>query len=166
MIRAQTARTTSGVLRLGSGLLLLALCAGTLTTSVPTTSVVHKDENFITAETTGILDIEAGECFTDPTYLPSAGEPVVLYRPCPETADNQSYAFIHAADSPWSRPDLVTFAWSGCRSAFDNRWPTGKELAFYPILPTEETWADGDRDIMCAVYNPRGRLKDSALPLN
>jgi hypothetical protein len=26
-------------------------------------------------------------------------------------------------------------------------------------------WADGDRDIMCAVYKPGGELTDSALPL-
>lgn len=33
-------------------------------------------------------------------------------------------------------------------------------------MPTAETWADGDRDIMCVVYKPGDKLDDSALPLN
>ncbi|MBB4705743.1 hypothetical protein BJ982_007287 [Sphaerisporangium siamense] len=32
------------------------------------------------------------------------------------------------------------------------------------MLPTDETWADGDRDVMCTVYDPQGKLKESMLP--
>ncbi|MEV5888303.1 hypothetical protein [Nonomuraea fuscirosea] len=42
--------------------------------------------------------------------------------------------------------------------------PVYKPSRYYPIMPTAETWADGDRDVMCAVYLPSGRLTGSALP--
>ncbi|TDB94264.1 hypothetical protein E1091_11135 [Micromonospora fluostatini] len=130
-------------------------------------AVVHKDDTFITAQTAGILTIEGGECFTDPAYSSRAGEVVVLYRPCEERADNQSYAFLHAAEGPWDRPALVSFAWDGCGRDFTRRWGSRESsgLDYYPILPTEETWADGDRDVMCAVYRPGGQLTRSMVPL-
>ncbi|GAA2069861.1 hypothetical protein GCM10009780_00370 [Actinomadura alba] len=134
---------------------------------VPPDPVVVKNDLFITAQTTGILDIEAGECFTDPSYSASAGEKIVLYKPCAERADNQSYGFVHAADGAWNRTELAAFAWKNCERGFSHYWSgaAGSGLDFYPIMPTSETWADGDRDIMCVVYRPKGKLPGSALPL-
>ncbi|MFY1671116.1 hypothetical protein ACN27G_14260 [Plantactinospora sp. WMMB334] len=128
---------------------------------------VAKGDAFITAQTTGVLTIEGGECFSDPAYSPEAGEVVVRYEPCESGADNQSYGFLRAADGPWDRARLAGFGWQGCRTYFERRWPDGADgtLDFYPVLPTEQTWADGDRTVMCAVYRPRGRLTDSVLPL-
>jgi len=58
-------------------------------------------------------------------------------------------------------------AWSRCGQAFDKLWRGASRagLDFYPVLPTAETWADGDRVVMCVVYRPTGRLPDSVLPL-
>lgn len=123
-----------------------------------------KDDLFITAETSGILDIEGGECFADPVYSPGAGEPVVLYTPCAQGADNQSYGFVHAADGRYDRTRLAEFGWDRCGRGFRANWPKST-LDYYPILPTAETWADGDRDVMCVVYDPAGRLADSVLPI-
>ncbi|MFD7895180.1 hypothetical protein ACFV0C_07350 [Streptomyces sp. NPDC059568] len=142
---------------------LLAL--GTLLVE-PSAVAVHKDDTFITAETSGILLIEGAECFTDPTYSVTADEKVVLYRACREGAANQSYGFLEAEDGAYDRPALADFAWRGCERGFRVHWTSREKsgLDFFPILPTEETWADGDRDIMCAVYDPHGDLKASVLP--
>ena len=59
---------------------------------------IHKDDTFMDAQTTGVLHIEGGECFTDPTYEAAAAEDVVTYKPCEEGADNQSYKFVHAPE--------------------------------------------------------------------
>ncbi|WP_199442090.1 hypothetical protein [Umezawaea beigongshangensis] len=148
-----------------TGVLLLCLAALTPVAAPPAAPPV-KDDAFLTAATTGILDIEGGECFDDPAYLPSAGEPVVLYKPCAEQADNQSYLFAHAEDGPWDRTGLVEFARAGCGAEFTRRWGdrATSGLDFYPVLPTEETWADGDRDVMCVVHRPGGKLSGSVLP--
>ncbi|MEO3743460.1 hypothetical protein [Plantactinospora sp. B5E13] len=142
---------------------LAALFAIEPSVSAPLT----KTDTFITAETSGILTIEGGECFTDPAYSARVAEVMVRYQPCEEGADNQSYAFLRAADGPWDRPTLAAYAWQGCGGFFDRRWPDGDRgtLDFYPVLPTAQTWADGDRTVMCAVYRPGGRLTDSVLPL-
>ena len=122
-----------------------------------------KDDLFITAQTPGILDIEGGECFDDPAYSPGAGEPVVLYVPCAQGADNQVYGFVSAPDAAYDRDRLASFAWDRCGRGHTAYWPEST-LDFYPVLPTAETWADGDRDVMCVVYDPKGRLPGSVLP--
>ncbi|GAB3465866.1 hypothetical protein [Actinophytocola sediminis] len=146
---------------------VLGLCAVTLTPAqaASTHAVSHKDENFITADTPGILDIEAGECFTDPAYHPAAAARVVLYTVCTQQADNQSYGFVHLPDGPFDHDRVAEDAWTRCGKGFRTYWPTEKStLDYYPILPTMETWADGDRDVMCVVYDPTGQLTDSVLP--
>ena len=133
---------------------------------VPARPLTVKDDMFITAQTTGILDIEATECFDDPAYSRSANESVVRYKPCVESADNQSYGFVHAQDGPFDRTALAAYAWESCGRGFAHYW-TSKAVSgldFYPVMPTTETWADGDRDIMCVVYSPKGRLGGSMLP--
>ncbi|MEU9886698.1 hypothetical protein [Sphaerisporangium sp. NPDC051011] len=134
---------------------------------VPPGRAVVKGDAFMTAQTTGLLNIEAGECFDDPVYSPAAGEKIVLYKPCPERADNQAYGFVHAADGPWDRAGLAAFAWKNCAQGFAHYWPgeAGAGLNYYPVMPTAETWADGDRDVMCVVYSPQGKLTRSLLPL-
>ncbi|MER5643182.1 hypothetical protein [Streptosporangium sp. NPDC002524] len=136
---------------------------GTAGTAVP----LVKGENFVTARTSGILHIEAGECFTDPAYSEEAAEVVVLYTPCHERAANQSYGFVHAPEGAWDPAALSAFAWRSCGRGFDSHWGggTASELRFYPVLPTRETWAGGDRDVMCVVYSPGGPMDGSALPL-
>ncbi|WP_440063478.1 hypothetical protein [Streptosporangium sp. OZ121] len=150
------------------GTLLLGLVAlGTLfPPPTPTAGPTIKDETFVTARTSGILHIEAGECFTDPAYSGEAAEVVVLYTPCHERAANQSYGFVHAPDGEWDPAALSAFAWRSCRRGFDSHWSgeSASGLNFYPILPTRETWAGGDRDVMCVVYSPDGPMDGSALP--
>ncbi|ROT29795.1 hypothetical protein [Micromonospora sp. HM5-17] len=142
---------------------LAALFATEPSVSAPLT----KTDTFITAETTGILTIEGGECFTDPAYSRRDAEVMVRYEPCGEGADNQSYGFLQAPDGPCDRPRLAAFAWRGCGEIFDRSWPdrARETLDYYPILPTAQTWADGDRTVMCVVYRPGGRLTGSVLPL-
>lgn len=146
------------------GLLPAVAALGTLFV-VPPAQATVKTETFITAETPGILLIEAGECFSDPAYSVRAGERLVLYTPCARGADNQAYGFTHVPDGPYDRVKLTAFAWRSCGERFASLWGERRDgLAHYPIMPTPETWADGDRDVMCAVYRPEGRLEGSVLP--
>lgn len=125
-----------------------------------------KTDTFVTAETTGILTIEGGECFTDPAYSRRDADVVVRYQPCERGADNQVFGFLRVADGPWDRSRLAASAWRGCGEFFDRRWPDRARgtLDYYPVLPTAQTWADGDRTVMCVVYRPGGRLTGSVLP--
>ncbi|PZF81689.1 hypothetical protein [Jiangella anatolica] len=143
-----------------AGVVLLAL------TAAACGGATHKDDTFVDAGVTGLLDIELTECFTDPEYSDLAGEDVVRYVACPEGADNQSYLFVHAPDGPWDRDAVAELGWDECGKGFEQQWTSqdASGLDYYPILPTAETWADGDRAVMCAVYDPDGELADSVLP--
>lgn len=139
-----------------------------LVAAEPRSVGLAKDDHFLTVETPGVLHIEVGECFSDPFFYPRAGEVVVLYTPCEEPpVDNQTYGFVDAPDGPWDRDRLADFAWRRCGDGYATYWPDGKQsdLDYYPVLPTEQTWADGDRTVMCVVYDPAGRMTGSALQL-
>lgn len=142
-----------------AGLLLSAVLIGGLATAASRPDTMVKDDRFIDAETPGILNIEAGECFDDPAYDTAFADVIVVYRPCVEGAQNQTFGFFQAPDGAWDEARLRTHAWDGCRAAQARRWPAGDPgIALYPVLPTPETWADGDRTIMCVRYRPTGRL--------
>jgi hypothetical protein len=142
-----------------AGLILSAVLLGGLTTAAPRPDAVVKDDRFLTAQTPGILNIEAGECFDDPAYDAGFADVLVIYRPCVEGADNQTYGFFQVPDGGWDEARLRMYAWDGCRRAQARRWPGGDPgVSLYPVLPTPETWADGDRTVMCVRYRPTGKL--------
>lgn len=126
-----------------------------------------KDDRFLTAQTPGVLHIEAGECFSDPFWYARAGEVVVVYTPCDQSpVDNQVYGFVDAPDGPWDADRLAEFGDRRCAEGFAHYWPddTRPDLDHYPVLPTAQTWADGDRTVMCVVYDRSGPMAGSALP--
>jgi hypothetical protein len=152
------AMVTSLGTRVAGALLSTALLGG-LVTAASRPDTVVKDDSFLDAETPGVLNIEAGECFDDPAYDVTFADVIVVYRPCVEGAQNQSYGFVQVPDGEWDEAALRTYAWDGCRRAQSRRWPAGDPgVALYPVLPTPETWADGDRTVMCVRYRPTGRL--------
>jgi len=143
----------------GAGILLSATLLGALVTGASRPHAVVKGDAFIDAETPGVLNIEAGECFDDPAYDVTFADVIVVYRPCVEGAQNQSFGFFQAPDGGWDEAALRAHAWDGCHRAQARRWPAGDPgVALYPVLPTAETWADGDRTVMCVRYRPTGRL--------
>lgn len=142
-----------------AGILLSAALLGAFVTGASRPDAAVKGDAFIDAETPGILNIEAGECFDDPAYDVSFADVIVVYRPCTEGAQNQSFGFFQVPDGDWDEPALRALAWDGCRAAQTRRWPAGDPgVSLYPVLPTAETWADGDRTVMCVRYRPTGRL--------
>lgn len=142
-----------------AGVLLSAALLGALVTGASRPATVVKGDGFVDAQTPGVLNIEAGECFDDPAYDVSFDDVIVVYRPCAEGAENQSFGFFQARDGGWDAARLRAEAWEGCRRAQARRWPLGDPgVSLYPVLPTPETWADGDRTVMCVRYRPTGRL--------
>src|SRR5688500_15527682 len=100
-----------------AGILLSAALIGGLVTGASRPDTVVKDDSFLDAETPGVLNIEAGECFDDPAYDIAFADVIVVYRPCVEGAQNQSYGFLQALDGDWDEAALRAFAWDGCRRA-------------------------------------------------
>lgn len=107
---------------------------------------------------TSVFELEVGTCYNDPED--GATEVARLETvSCDEAHDNEVFALIdYPAGEGEAFPGsdaLGAFADEACVPAFEEyvgRSYADSELYYYSLRPTEETWADGDREIVCALY--------------
>ena len=113
---------------------------------------------------TSAFAIKVGDCLNDADV---SGEvetvPVIA---CTEPHDSEAYASIIMDDGDFPGADEVdTQAQDGCLGAFEGyvgaSYDASKfEISYY--FPTEATWANGDREILCVLYDPAGQTTGSA----
>lgn len=101
-----------------------------------------------------VFQVNVGDCFND---TDSSSEEVseIPAVPCAEPHDNEIYHLFDLAgdEYPLDTPDQAD---AGCYAQFATFVGLEFEsstLDFYPIYPTAETWATGDREVICAVYD-------------
>jgi hypothetical protein len=115
---------------------------------------------------TSTLDLNVGDCFNS-----GAGEGEVASvekKNCSELHDYEIYAaFNHPGASddafPGSDP-MADFAEQGCVDRFEP-W-VGKsyeesDLYIYHLSPSSDTWGQGDREVLCAVYLQNEQMQGS-----
>ncbi len=106
-----------------------------------------------------VFSLEVGNCFDDeaapgsePTELSSV--PIVE---CAEPHDNEVFALFDLADGDFPGQSTVeTSAFEGCVERFEAFVGLSYEessLGLYPIYPTSGSWDQGDREVVCAVYD-------------
>lgn len=113
---------------------------------------------------TSAFEIKVGDCLNDGDV---SGEvesvPVVE---CTEPHDSEAYASIIMDDGDFPGADEVdTQAQDGCLAAFEGYVGTSYDNSKFEIsyyYPTEATWANGDREILCVLYDPAGKSTGSA----
>jgi hypothetical protein len=105
-----------------------------------------------------VFDLSVGDCFDDPEELEGLVSDLTLI-PCDQAHDNEVFALVdHPAGDGDAFPGddaMDTFAEEACLPAFEEYVGLPYEesvFAYYPIKPTEETWADGDREVVCVLY--------------
>jgi hypothetical protein len=105
-------------------------------------------------EEVSVFDIEAGDCFTaDGDEIQS-----VLVVDCEQPHVYEAYhLFDHdaGADEAYPGDDAITdFADTGCRPPFEEFVDHDYDTSIWYIswlTPSADTWAEGDREIVCAV---------------
>jgi hypothetical protein len=141
---------------LTAGVAGFALAGCSLLGNVPGTQT---DEGTVT----DVFAMKVGDCLNDA----SAGDEVssVPIVPCSEPHDSEAY---HAFDLPGDvHPGdeaVKQAAGEGCVPAFEKfvgiAYPESNlDFAFY--FPTTGTWDQGDREILCIVYDPAGKVSGS-----
>ena len=105
--------------------------------------------------------LNVGECFDDPPNI-GAGTQVQELEgiPCEQPHDNEVYALIDypAGDSdPYpGDEEVLAFIDEECVTAFEE-YVDGEYLAsnleFGNLRPTEGSWAQGDREVVCFLYD-------------
>jgi hypothetical protein len=105
---------------------------------------------------TPALALEVGDCFDDPDEFDEVGAVPIV--DCADPHANEVYAlFDHGGpDDAYPGEDALQQAAAvGCLEEFEPfigwEYPTS-EIDFGAFWPSEATWDDGDREIVCFAY--------------
>ena len=112
------------------------------------------------AEEVIVYDLEAGDCLAD--SLPGGGEEVFALEtvPCSEPHSEEIYATLTLPEGDF--PGMNATAEQAeelCITEFENFVGVpyeGSALYVDLVTPSERTWSEGDRLVICAIYDPAG----------
>lgn len=159
MTRAR--RSAAGV-ALAAGIALaaaVALSACTAGTPAPTPAVTPTPS----ADGVGVVDLGVGDCFDEPSAGGTISE--VETTPCDEPHDLEVFAsWLLDLEAFPEQADIDALGWDGCRGAFDAFVGVAyadSALDYVSLAPTSETWAAGDREVLCIVFDPAGPVTGS-----
>lgn len=119
-----------------------------------------------------VADLSPGDCFDDQS---AGGELVEEFETvpmvdCDKPHDNEAYAVFDLPDGAYPGDDAITEqGLDGCLPLFEGYVGSSYEtsrLDIFPITPLAELWADGNREIICALYDVdlaklTGSMRDS-----
>ncbi|MGH8936240.1 MAG: septum formation family protein [Acidimicrobiia bacterium] len=112
------------------------------------------------------FEVEVGDCFNDPEDLSAVVD--VEAVPCQQAHDNEIFALPQYPAGPEEAypgdEEVDSFAEQACLEAFAGYVgiPYEDSVFIYgTISPRAETWADGDREVICILYDPDQKLEGS-----
>ena len=122
---------------------------------------VGRDDSgaIVEAGTLDAFQIRLGDCFDDPNY--GAEEFTSLPGvPCTDPHDNEAFATFDVSYDSYPTEDvLAADAQEACVSRFASyvgRDYESSSLDVVTMYPTRESWAQNDREVVCAVYDMAG----------
>ena len=104
---------------------------------------------------TSVLELGVGDCFNDED-LEAEVITVVPTVPCSEPHDNEVYFAYEMTEA--THPGRQAALDAADRRCFDAFEPfVGKDyfesdLDFFSMVPTQESWDQGDREVLCSIY--------------
>jgi len=105
-----------------------------------------------------VFDLEVGQCFDDPDSFSEVSNVEIV--DCDEPHDNEVYHLFDLADGDYPGQSTVeTQAAEGCLEAFEpfvDRDYATSQLDVRYLFPTSETWDNGDREIVCSLFDLTG----------
>ncbi len=113
--------------------------------------------------TTDVFTIAVGDCLNDAAVEGEVSE--VLTIDCAEEHDSEAYASIIMDDGDFPGDTAVDDqAVSGCKAEFSTFVGIDYDSSVYDFsyyYPTEESWGQGDREILCLIVDPAGKITGS-----
>jgi hypothetical protein len=161
-----TVRRRLPVAILAAAVVAVAVSGCSLFGPVASNTLPVRDDNGVIIETneqTDAFTLVVGDCLNDATVT---GEvQTVPTVPCDEPHDGEIYSSHTLGESSYRGDDVIIGeAESLCLSAFeafvgepylDSRF----DFSYY--YPTEASWARGDREVLCVIYDPEGQVTGS-----
>ena len=114
--------------------------------------------------TASVFDLTVGDCFNDPAESGEVSSVTAI--DCDEPHDNEVYALYEyeGSDEYPGGETLGTAANEGCEDRFEAYVGTpylDSEVYYTHLIPTEDSWATGDREIVCMLYIPGEQIEGS-----
>lgn len=102
-----------------------------------------------------VFDLRTGDCFDDDPDGATQVEEVPVV-PCAEPHDNEVFSSFQSTLAVYpGREEMLDAAAADCYdrfSGFVGMSYEDSELDFFPITPTEGSWGEGDREVLCVLY--------------
>lgn len=112
--------------------------------------------SIIDAGNVDAFQVRVGDCFDDITG--SSDEVMsVPGVPCSEPHDNEAFAVIHMTFAEYPGDEAIAgHAYDACMDRFETfvgRDYETSSLEIFTLYPSPESWHQGDREVVCAVYD-------------
>lgn len=112
-----------------------------------------------------VFAIKVGDCLNTADMAADEEISSVPVVPCSEPHDDEVYHAYYLADGDFPGEDaILADADSVCVAEFANFIGLPYEesaLVYWPMYPTEGSWGDGDREVLCVVYEDGAKVTGS-----
>jgi len=112
-----------------------------------------------------VFSIQVGDCLNTADLGAAEEISSVPIVPCSEPHDDEVYHAYDLAEGEYPGEEaIMADADAVCQAEFANfvGLPYDQStLLYWPIYPTEGSWSDGDREVLCAVYEDGTKLTGS-----
>lgn len=102
-----------------------------------------------------VNDLTVGDCWDDPSDTSSSILEVELVD-CADPHDNEVYLLTDLADGAYDAERVEIESDAACLDAFFGYVGLVYEesaLGYFTLTPTEDSWAAGDREVICSLYD-------------
>lgn len=118
-----------------------------------------------------VFDLEVGDCFNERIRSQDGTEVETIVKvACDEPHDNEVFdelVFPQVADAPYpGHSELTAYADGQCLDAFEGFVGISyvlSELEIGTVVPTLDSWIEGDRDLTCVLYDVGGEPLESSM---
>lgn len=113
-----------------------------------------------------VFSVGVGDCFDDATTGDVEEVVSVAMPDCTEPHDNEAYFLFTLTDAetlPYDHALITDNAEAGCLAEFETFVGIGIDqtsLYFGYLYPGEDSWAQGDREILCMAYDTEGPVSE------
>jgi hypothetical protein len=117
-----------------------------------------------TSSGTDVFSLEVGDCFQDPDSTVDEIREVEAVD-CEEPHDNEVFAVFDLPDGDFPGADAISAAsLDGCLERFEDFVGTpypDSELYATWLFPTESSWGEDDREVVCVLFADGEQLEGS-----